>query len=801
MQMLHQKIQAAEAKVAETVKDVAPETGIQTKQEDGWVPVLKVEAEESRKRKREEEVLEEHLKKRRKIESPFNKRHVFERPSLPVDLHVDDIRKMVKENPVCVITGETGSGKSTQIAQILSRDFKNIVVTQPRRVGAVTLAQRVSEELGVECGKEVGFVVRFSKKTTRKTKIRYATDGCLLREVLHDRILKDYDCVILDEAHERSLGTDILFAVLRNICKKRSDFRLLITSATLDPVKFSKFFFDCPTFHIPGRSFPVEINYAKKEHTFYVDAAVDAALQIHEKEEDGHVLVFLTGQKEIEEACKRLGELYDNALSDGAQMPDIVILPAYANLPAQKLLQIFQPAPPGCRKVIFCTNLCETSLTVPGVKYVIDPGFIKQMRYNDVTGIDALLVVNISRAAAEQRAGRAGRMSSGKCFRLYTKRVHDKDMDEETEPEIQRVNMCSTVLLLKRIGFRDVLRFSFLDRPSDESLVKALVKLRLLGALTKRGELTDIGKQIGEFPLDPAWGRFLIFAHKYGCLVEGLIITAMMSVDNVFSIPFQEPARSNAERVRDSFASKYGDPLTFLNVFLSYSESDDKKEFCQKNFLKPRNMKRVEAIREQLEEIAIQVFGEKWKVADNISKMCRKAMAQTFYMQAARKVSHSRGALPEYKPVDGKLKDQFNIHPNSSLGKSTPRWVVYANVTYTSRPFMSGVTSIKYEWIETLVSCMNRIDINELTNGSLYALQKERKEKKDKERLKRYREEVDKANAKAAMSVNENRTPTELGDLLKKKTKRTFMVAQASSNDVNDAKARYLARMKKMGRR
>lgn len=191
------------------------------------------------------------------------------------------------------------------------------------------------------------------------------------------------------------------------------------------------------------------------------------------------------------------------------------------------------------------------------------------------------------------------------------------------------------------------MRFSFLDRPSDESLVKALVKLRLLGALTKRGELTDIGKQIGEFPLDPAWGRFLIFSNKYGCLAEGLIITAMMSVENVFSIPFQEPARSNAERVRDLFASKYGDPLTFLNVYLSYSESDDKKEFCQKNFLKPRNMKRVEAIREQLEEIAIQVtcfkrfedvsnvemFGEKWKVAENISKMCRKAMAQTFYMQ------------------------------------------------------------------------------------------------------------------------------------------------------------------------
>lgn len=358
-------------------------------------------------------------------------------------------------------------------------DSGKISCTQPRRVAAVSASQRVAQEFGCQLGQEVGYTIRFVDSSSPITIINYMTDGILLRDCLNDLDLSSYSVIMLDEAHERTIHTDVLFGLLKRVIARRPELKVIVASATMDSQKFSKFFNNAPVFNIPGRTFPVEIFHTGYPSSDYVKAALTLVEQIHLQEKPGDILVFLTGQDEIESACESLAV---NMSRHGIKGQRLVILPVYGALPFEMQTQILEPAQDGFRKVVIATNIAETSLTIDGIIYVIDPGYEKQNVYNSKTGMDALVVTLISQAAAKQRAGRAGRTAPGKCYRLYSQSTFNR-MLPTTVPEIQRVNLTNTVMQLKAMGIDKLLQFDFMDAPPVESLIKALEHLHSLGKI------------------------------------------------------------------------------------------------------------------------------------------------------------------------------------------------------------------------------------------------------------------------------------------------------------------------------
>lgn len=428
--------------------------------------------------------------------------------NLPIVQFEEKIMKTVEENPVVVIIGETGSGKSTQLSQMLHRrgyTKSGIVgVTQPRRVAAVSVARRVAQELGVKLGEEVGYAIRFEDRTSELTKIKYLTDGVLLRESLSNPELNQYSVIILDEAHERSLNTDILLGLVKRLIKIRSsNLKVLITSATLDGEKVSEFFSGCPVLNVPGKLYPVEILYSKERPTNYIESSLKTAIDIHTREPEGDILIFLTGQDDIEKLVLKLEDRIQS-LEEGSCM-DAIVLPLHGSLPPEMQVRVFTPPPSNCRRFIVATNIAETSLTVDGVVYVIDSGYVKQRQYNPSTGMYSLDVVQISKVQANQRAGRAGRTRPGKCYRLYPSMIYEDDFLDVTVPEIQRSSLAGSVLYLKSLDLPDIdiLMFDFLDSPSYESLTDALKQLYLIDAIDENGSITSVGRTMAgnELPL------------------------------------------------------------------------------------------------------------------------------------------------------------------------------------------------------------------------------------------------------------------------------------------------------------
>ena len=522
-----------------------------------------------------------------------------QRQSLPIYKLKKELIQAIHENQVLVVIGETGSGKTTQVTQYLAEagytTRGKIGCTQPRRVAAMSVAKRVAEEFGCRLGEEVGYAIRFEDCTGPDTVIKYMTDGMLMREILIDENLSQYSVIMLDEAHERTINTDVLFGLLKKLVKRRPDLRLIVTSATLDAEKFSGYFFNCNIFTIPGRTFPVEIMYTKQPESDYLDASLITVLQIHLTEPEGDVLLFLTGQEEIDFACQ---SLYERMKGLGKNVPELIILPVYSALPSEMQSRIFEPVPPGKRKVVVATNIAEASLTIDGIFYVIDPGFAKQNVYNPKQGLDSLVITPISQASAKQRAGRGGRTGPGKCYRLYTESAYRNEMSPTSVPEIQRVNLGFTTLTMKAMGINDLLSFDFMDPPSPQALISALEQLYSLGALDEEGLLTKLGRKMAEFPLEPPLSKMLLASVDLGCTDEILTIISMITTGNIFYRPREKQALADQKRAK--FFQPEGDHLTLLAVYEAWKAKNFSGPWCFENFVQSRSLRRAQDVRKQL---------------------------------------------------------------------------------------------------------------------------------------------------------------------------------------------------------
>ncbi|KAK9322840.1 P-loop containing nucleoside triphosphate hydrolase protein, partial [Lipomyces orientalis] len=618
------------------------------------------------------------------------------RKSLPIYRYRDELLEAFESFQIVIIVGETGSGKTTQLPQYLheagyTKDGKKVGCTQPRRVAAISVAQRVAEEMGVKLGNEVGYSIRFEDKSSDKTILKYMTDGMLLREFLTDPELSGYSALMIDEAHERTLHTDILFGLLKDIARFRKDLRLLISSATMDAEKFSEFFDDAPIFQVPGRRYPVDIYYTPQPEANYVQAAVNTIFQIHTSKQEGDILVFLTGQDEIETMQENIQDI---CYKLGNKIQEMIVCPIYANLPPDQQTKIFEPTPKNARKVVLATNIAETSITIDGIVYVIDPGYVKENVYNPRSGMESLVVTQCSQASANQRAGRAGRVGPGKCFRLFTKWAFFNELPQSTTPEIQRTNLESMVLVLMSLGINDILNFDFMDPPPTETLVRSLEHLYALGALNDRGELTKLGRQMAEFPADPMFSKAIIASDKYGCVEEVLSIIAMLGeASTLFYRP--KDKKLHADKARDAFTRSGGDHLSLLEIWNEWVDTDFSQAWAAENFLQYKSLCRARDVRDQLSRLCERV-GVKLSSAgtqENGIVNIQKSITSGFFSNTARLTRNGES----YRTV--KTSQTVYIHPSSVLYKKKPKWILYHELVLTSKEFMRNCMPIEPSWL------------------------------------------------------------------------------------------------------
>ncbi|OQV23522.1 Pre-mRNA-splicing factor ATP-dependent RNA helicase PRP16 [Hypsibius exemplaris] len=663
----------------------------------GVEKVVDAEAkDEEEKDYRTEHKFAEHMQEKNEAVSEFAKKKTFsqQRQFLPIFAAREELLNIIRENSVIVIVGETGSGKTTQLTQFLMEDgyarCGMIACTQPRRVAAMSVAKRVSEEMDCKLGGTVGYAIRFEDCTSNDTVIKYMTDGILLRESLREPDLDHYSCVVMDEAHERSLNTDVLFGLLRDVVARRNDLKLIVTSATMDSDKFAQFFGGVPVYIIPGRTFPVTINYARNPVEDYVDAAVKQTIQVHLQGGVGDILVFLPGQEDIEVAC----DLIKERLEQVEEAPPLTVLPIYSQLPSDLQAKIFQKSPDGSRKCVVSTNIAETSLTVDGIMYVVDAGYCKLKVYNPRIGMDALQIYPISQANANQRAGRAGRTGPGICHRLYTSKQYKDEMLITSVPEVQRTNLANVCLLLKSLGVQNLLDFHFMDPPPQDNMLNSMFTLWILGALDNTGNLTPLGRSMAEFPLDPAMSKMLIVALDMGCNSEILTIVAMLSVPSIFFRPQGREEESDAKR--EKFQVAESDHLTFLNVYNQWKQNGYSSIWCTEHYIHGKAMRKVREVRQQLKEIMdqhkmeLRSCGADWDVV-------RKCICSAYFHQGSR-----LKGLGEY--VSLRTGMPCHLHPTSALyGMGfQPDYVVYHELVMTSKEFMQCVTAVDGAWLAEL---------------------------------------------------------------------------------------------------
>lgn len=621
-----------------------------------------------------------------------------QRKQLPIYQAKPQLLNQLRQLHNAVLIGETGSGKTTQIPQYLYEAGIGrqgmIAITQPRRVAAISLAGRVAEEKRTQLGKLVGYTVRFEDVTSSETKLKFMTDGMLLREAIGDPLLLRYTVVVLDEAHERTVHTDVLFGVVKTAQRRRRELskvplKIIVMSATMDVDLFSEYFNKSPVLYLEGRQHPIQIYYTKQPQSDYLQAALVSIFQIHQEAPPSHdILVFMTGQEEIEALARTCRNIAKH-LPDGCG--PMVVIPLYASLPPAQQLRVFQPSPKGCRKVILSTNIAETSVTISGIKYVIDTGMVKAKRFNPDSGLEVLAVQRVSKAQAWQRAGRAGREDSGSCYRLYTEPEFDSFLPM-TVPEIQRCNLAGVMLQLMALGIPDVMNFDFMSKPSPEAVRSAVEHLELLGAVEKKDAqvcLTPLGKKMASFPLEPRYAKTILLSPDYSCSEEVLCIVSLLSVDTVLYNP---PARrEEVLAARKKFSSSEGDHMTLLNIYRAFKKVSGNKEWCRENFVNSRNMGLVKEVQAQLREICLKL-NLKLESCGSETGNVRHCLAHGMFINAAElQLDGSYLALDTHQPV--------SIHPSSVLFQAKPAYVVFNELLHTSRCYMRDLCLVDADWL------------------------------------------------------------------------------------------------------
>jgi ATP-dependent helicase HrpA len=646
--------------------------------------------------------------------------------ALPISERKDEIATAIRDNQVVIVAGETGSGKTTQLPKIcleIGRGVNGqIGHTQPRRIAARTVAERIADELGTELGSAVGYKVRFTDKSSDSTLIKVMTDGILLAEMQRDRRLRRYDTLIIDEAHERSLNIDFILGYLKRLLPTRPDLKVIVTSATIDTERFSKHFWDAPVIEVSGRTYPVEVRYRpladpdrpRDEPKDQSQAIVDAIRELR-AEGPGDVLVFLSGEREIRDAA--------DALADQPGLTDLEVLPLYARLSAGEQHRVFQPHRRS--RVVLATNVAETSLTVPGIRYVVDPGTARISRYSQRTKVQRLPIERISRASADQRKGRCGRTSDGICIRLYSEEDFES-RPEFTEPEILRTNLASVILQAASLDLGDVADFPFVDPPDSRNIADGVRLLEELGAVApgrpgrREAQLTGVGRKLARLPADPRLGRMILEARHNGCVREVLIITAALSIQD----PRERPAdaREAADAMHKRFAEPGSDFLALLNLWAYVNDQQRElsasafRRMCRREFLHYLRIREWQDVQGQLRQAAKEVGitagpdraterGADKALSDRVHMSLLAGLLSHIGMRDERGAGEKRRGPAEFAGARGA---RFAIFPDSVLARKPPQWVVAAELVETSRLWARMTAQIEPEWAEPLAAHLVR---------------------------------------------------------------------------------------------
>ncbi|MDB1145000.1 MAG: ATP-dependent RNA helicase HrpA, partial [Alcaligenaceae bacterium] len=633
--------------------------------------------------------------------------------ALPITEHVSDISQLIQNHQIVIVSGQTGSGKTTQLPKIAldalqaQKRIGRIAHTQPRRLAATSVASRIAEELKTPLGQGVGYQIRFKEMSSKHTCIKLMTDGVLLAQMQKDPYLNAYDCIIIDEAHERSLNIDFLMGFLKKLCQKRRDLKLMITSATIDAKRFSEFFSirgkSAPVVEVSGRTYPVQIDYmpvcdpefderdeqrtGKTDQSDLLSTLVEA---VHRcvQEGRGDILVFLPGEREIREAMDAL---------EKESMPHVQLLPLFSRLSHAAQQAIFAPKGVGIR-VILSTNVAETSLTVPGIRYVIDTGLARVKRYSIKNKVEQLLIEPISQASANQRAGRCGRLGPGRCIRLYDELDFNR-RDEFTDPEIMRSSLASVILRMKSLRIKDIESFDFLDQPTGRAFADGYQLLSELGALDEQQKLTQTGRLLSQLPLDPRIARMILEVRKQHCLQEILIITSALSIQDPRERPFEQ--QSKADQAHAIFKDDKSSFLSFLKIWDFYQKAY-KNRTSQRLFAEDmkRHFLHVGRLREwknAYEQLLSLVQEQSWGLNQTPAtfEQIHKALLSGLLGNLGFKTE-------EQGQYMGARQIKFYIHPGSSMRKKAGRWIVASEITQTSRLYARTLANVDPRWIEAM---------------------------------------------------------------------------------------------------
>lgn len=628
----------------------------------------------------------------------------IEYPDLPVSESKDEIAKAIAGNQVVIIAGETGSGKTTQIPKIcleLGRGVTGLIGhTQPRRLAARTVAQRIAEELKSPLGTHVGFKIRFSDNVSEHSYIKLMTDGILLAEIQQDKFLNQYDTIIIDEAHERSLNIDFILGYFKQLLPKRPDLKLIITSATIDPQRFSRHFDDAPIIQVSGRTFPVEMRYRPmdEQNNDQAQGIIDAVNELH-REAPGDILVFLSGEREIRDTADALNK---------QQFRHTEVVPLYARLSISEQNKVFQSH--SGRRIVLATNVAETSLTVPGIKYVIDPGFARISRYSVRSKVQRLPIEPISQASANQRAGRSGRVSNGICIRLYSEDDY-LGRDEFTDPEILRTNLASVILQMMALGLGKIDQFPFVQPPDSRNITDGFKLLEELGAVATnqaRLSLTKIGRQLAKLPVDPRYARMVVEAARLDCVSEVLIIAAGLSIQDPRERP--QDKRQAADEMHSEYRSKESDFLAFLSLWQDFKQqqkdlsANQLRTWCKKHFINFLRMREWQDIVSQLKK-SVAELGFGVSAINSNYEAIHQALASGL-------LSHI-GTKDKDREYLGARNSRFMIFPGSGLSKSQPKWTMVAELVETSQLYGRVAAKIEPEWIESLAQHLTKTEYSE----------------------------------------------------------------------------------------